>query len=67
MAELAVTIIDVGWGDSIMVESRDDAGDRRFGLIDCNDYERQRTALPFVKRYFERIGRDWQGTAHNFE
>ena len=67
MAELAVTIIDVGWGDSIMVESRDDAGDRRFGLIDCNDYERQRTALPFVKRYFERIGRDWQSIEHNFE
>ena len=29
-----------------MIEvARDDAGDRRFGLIDCNDYERQRTAL----------------------
>jgi hypothetical protein len=46
MAELSVTLIDVGWGDSILVDSSDDAGNRAFGLVDCNDYERQRTALP---------------------
>ena len=67
MAELSVTLIDVGWGDSILVDSVDDGGDRRYGLIDCNDYERQRTAMAFVKRYFERQGHDWKNTKHNFE
>jgi beta-lactamase superfamily II metal-dependent hydrolase len=65
--ELAVTMLDVGWGDCILLDSRDDSGDRRFGLIDCNDFERQRTALPFVMRYFERLGIDWKARAHNFE
>lgn len=67
MPELSVTLIDVGWGDSILVQSTDDSGDHRFGLIDCNDYERQRTALPFVKRHFERLGIDWKDQDHNFE
>ena len=67
MTELSITLIDVGWGDCILVDARDDAGDRRFGLIDCNDYERQRTALAFVKRYFERLGIDWKEVPHNFE
>jgi competence protein ComEC len=67
MPELSVIMVDVGWGDSILVESRDDFGDRRFGLIDCNDYDRQRTALPFVKRYFERVSIPWKDIKHNFE
>jgi competence protein ComEC len=67
MAELSVTLIDVGWGDCILVDSRNDAGEHRFGLIDCNDYERQRTAMAFVKRYFERLGIDWKRIDHNFE
>lgn len=67
MPQLSVTIIDVGWGDCILVDSQDDAGDHRFGLIDCNDYERQRTALPFVKRYLERSRIDWREKDHNFE
>ena len=67
MPQLSVTIIDVGWGDCILVDSQDDAGDHRFGLIDCNDYERQRTALPFVKRYLERSRIDWKEKDHNFE
>lgn len=67
MAKLSITLIDVGWGDSILVDSENDAGDHRFGLIDCNDYERQRTALVFVQRYFERLGIDWREVDHNFE
>jgi competence protein ComEC len=67
MAELSVTLIDVGWGDCILVDASADNGARRFGLIDCNDYERQRTALAFVKRYFERLRVDWKGNQHNFE
>ncbi len=67
MAELSVTLIDVGWGDCILVDSQNDAGERRFGLIDCNDYEGQRMAMAFVKRYFERLGIDRKNVDHNFE
>ncbi|HET9260270.1 MAG TPA: MBL fold metallo-hydrolase [Acidimicrobiia bacterium] len=67
MAQLSVTFIDVGWGDCILVDSANDAGEHRFGLVDCNDYDRERTALAFVKRYFERLGIDWKNVTHNFE
>ena len=43
MSELAVTLIDVGWGDSILLESTDAAGVTRFALVDCNDYEHNGT------------------------
>ncbi|HVR77335.1 MAG TPA: MBL fold metallo-hydrolase [Acidimicrobiia bacterium] len=67
MAELSITMIDVGWGDSILVDSQNDAGDHKFGLVDCNDFERQRTALPFVKRYLERLSIDWKDRRPLFE
>ncbi len=67
VAQLSVTLIDVGWGDCILVDSQNAAGEHRFGLVDCNDYERQRTALAFVQRYLERIGTDWKNVEHNFE
>ncbi len=54
MSELAVTIIDVGWGDSILLESTDSAGVTRYALIDCNDYENERSSYIFVKRFFQR-------------
>lgn len=67
MAELSITLIDVGWGDCIIVDSISDTGDHKYGLIDCNDYERQRAAMAFVKRYFERQGHDWGAAPHSFE
>jgi len=67
MGELTVTIMDVGWGDSIIVDAVDDAGSRRFGLIDCNDYSRQTTAKHFAKWYFELAGVGWQDDRPNFE
>jgi beta-lactamase superfamily II metal-dependent hydrolase len=67
MAELSITVIDVGWGDSILVDSQNDAGDHKFGLVDCNDFERQRNALPFVKRYLERLSIDWKDRQPLFE
>jgi competence protein ComEC len=67
VAELAVTFIDVGWGDSILVESTDDTDTTRFGLVDCNDYEKQRSGLMFVKRYFERLGIPWEDHKPNFD
>jgi beta-lactamase superfamily II metal-dependent hydrolase len=67
MARLAVTMIDVGWGDSILIESDDGAGDRRFALVDCNDYETERSSLIFVKRFFEREQIDYEANRPNFE
>ena len=67
MSELAVTIIDVGWGDSILLESTDDVGTRRFALVDCNDYEYERSSYIFAKRFFQRAGVDYENVRHNFE
>lgn len=65
---LSVTLIDVGWGDCVLVESENAAGDRRYGLIDCNDSKYQQSGLMFVKRFFERNGRrDWKDIKPNFE
>jgi beta-lactamase superfamily II metal-dependent hydrolase len=67
MATLAVTIIDVGWGDSALVVSTDEAGVRRYALIDCNDHENERSSLIFLKRYFERTRVDYRNIRRNFE
>lgn len=65
---LSVTLIDVGWGDCILVESENAAGERRYGLIDCNDTKYQQSGLMFVKRFLERNGRrDWKDSRPNFE
>ena len=38
MSHLRVTLIDVGWGDSVLIEASDGASARpRFALIDSND------------------------------
>lgn len=58
MSELSITLIDVGWGDSILVESVDDSGHRRYGLVDCNDTSISRSSFLFVKRHLERIGEE---------
>jgi len=67
MARLQVTLIDVGWGDSILIESVDDGGQRKCALVDCNDYETERSALIFVKRFFDRAFIDFEAEPHNFE
>ena len=67
MARLAVTLIDVGWGDSILIQSDDGAGNKRFALVDCNDYETERSSLIFVKRFFERERIDYEANRPNFE
>lgn len=58
MSTLSVTLIDVGWGDSILIETRDDAGSHRYALVDCNDTSLSRSSYLFVKRYLERQGVD---------
>ncbi len=56
MSRLTVTLIDVGWGDSILIESLDNLGIKRFALVDSNDNAEMRSSYIFLRRYFEKIG-----------
>jgi len=67
MSELTVTLIDVGWGDSILIESVDANHVSRFALVDCNDYETERSSHVFVKRLFQRRDIDFENTLRNFD
>jgi beta-lactamase superfamily II metal-dependent hydrolase len=49
-----LTIIDVGWGDSLFLESIDESGTSHYALIDCNDSTYSRSSYIFLKRFFER-------------
>ena len=53
MSSLRVTLIDVGCGDSILLEATDRHGDVHFGLIDANDTTYLRSSFIFLKRFFE--------------
>lgn len=67
MSELAITLIDVGWGDTILLESQDGQGARRFALIDCNDSTYDRSGYLHVKRFFERERMDYRRIDRNFD
>src|SRR5580704_18856801 len=54
MPQLWVTYIDVGWGDSILLELEDGAGTHHFALIDSNDTTNWPNSHGFLKRHFER-------------
>lgn len=54
MSKLTVTIIDVGWGDSIFIESQNNQGQSFYGLIDSNDTTYLRSSFIFLKRHFEK-------------
>jgi beta-lactamase superfamily II metal-dependent hydrolase len=54
VSTLAVTLVDVGWGDSILIQSTTGAGERHFALVDCNDTTYLRSSYLFVKRCLER-------------
>ncbi len=54
MGMLRATLIDVGWGDSIFIESRDTSGEKRYALVDSNDTTYFRSSYIFLKRYFEK-------------
>lgn len=56
MSSLKVTLIDVGWGDSILIESEDANGVVHYALIDSNDSENLRSSQIFLKRHFEKAG-----------
>jgi len=56
VSRLLVTVIDVGWGDSLFLESVDTEGCSHFGLVDSNDTTTLRSTHIYLKRFFERKG-----------
>ena len=64
MSKLRVTLLDVGWGDSILLESEDDAGNSHFAMVDSNDTSRNRFTLNFLKRSLQTKGIEHHDTKH---
>lgn len=54
MSFLKVTLIDVGWGDSLFIEASDSNEAHRYALVDCNDTTTLRSSYIFLRRFFER-------------
>lgn len=54
MSRLSITLIDVGWGDSILIESQDNSGNNYYALVDSNDTKYLRSSYIFLKRFFEK-------------
>lgn len=54
--KLRLTMIDVGWGDSIFLESINLDGTSHYALVDCNDTTYSRSSYIFLKQFFERKG-----------
>jgi competence protein ComEC len=53
MSKLSITLINVGWGDSIFIESEDSNLVKHFALIDSNDKGKMCSSLTFLRRYFQ--------------
>jgi competence protein ComEC len=66
MSRLAITIIDVGWGDCILLESWRDS-EHRYALVDCNDSTYFRSGQLFLKRFFERRHYSFERPNFTFE
>ena len=64
MSILRVIMLDVGWGDSIIVESEDDHGNQYFAVIDSNDTPNNRFTLNFLKRRLQTRGIDHSSEKH---
>ena len=52
MGILNVTLIDVGWGDSIFIEHVDEHGVPHYGLVDSNDSKGVKSTRTFIERFF---------------
>ncbi len=51
---LSVTLIDVGWGDSILIESVDSQGKTHYAIIDSNDEHSYLSSYIYLKKHFQR-------------
>jgi len=56
VSTLRATIIDVGWGDSLLLETLDANNNWHYALVDSNDTSTLRSSHIFLKRLFERQG-----------
>ncbi|UCF79559.1 MAG: hypothetical protein JSW03_04765 [Candidatus Eiseniibacteriota bacterium] len=52
MSSLNITLIDVGWGDSIFLEHVDAANNSHYALIDSNDSKEIKSTRIFIERLF---------------
>ncbi len=52
MSSLKITLIDVGWGDSIFLEHVDAANNSHYALIDSNDSKEIKSTRIFIERLF---------------
>ncbi|MDH5573351.1 MAG: MBL fold metallo-hydrolase [Gammaproteobacteria bacterium] len=64
MSILRVIMLDVGWGDSILIESEDDQGNYYCAVVDSNDTNRNRFTLNFLKRRLQTFGIDYRNHRH---
>ncbi len=64
MSILRVIMLDVGWGDSILIESEDDQGNQYFAVVDSNDTPNNRFTLNFLKRRLQTRGIDYRSQKH---
>lgn len=67
MSRLRVTLIDVGWGDSILLETEDGSGKTYYALVDSNDTATLRSSYIFLKRFVEKKGQDIPTTERLFD
>lgn len=54
MSTLTVTLLDVGWGDSIILHSTDSNNKHHFALIDAHDTKFLQPSKIFLRRLFRR-------------
>ncbi len=54
MSQLKIILINVGWGDSIFLETVNNNGDEHYAFIDSNDTSNLKSSFIFLKRYFQR-------------
>jgi beta-lactamase superfamily II metal-dependent hydrolase len=66
MSTLAITVIDVGWGDSILLESQQ-GRQTYYALVDSNDTTNARSSYSFLKRFFQLRGKDTSRPNFTFE
>ena len=57
-------MLDVGWGDSILIESENNQGEQCFAVVDSNDTSSNRFTLNFLKRRLQTQGIDYRSEKH---
>jgi competence protein ComEC len=67
MSSVSVTLIDVGWGDSILIESEDSAGQMFYALIDSNDEPHWQASRDFLLKRFRTRGVQFGRQARLFQ